>query len=275
MKKIVSTLLTMLIVFSTMFTTVGCSSKNKEVYVYRKELDFFNVSVSYKEDESPSSSADSYLWVVEVSPKTDDYFFGATSDMEVEIYYTYHTDDGDLIYVSKIIEVDYDSNGYGYSEMSFNLKYCESLILLGFDAKVFEYEKATKKLKKHRIDINQNNILEHCKVSCTMQSQNIGLKPLVSIYIDDLLERSIVMTVEFEVSFKCNYYFEPNTVKFQSTFSYAKGNNHDFKSNRPIKGDIIYYYDLDGCHHSIDPDTVKLLNYKVISASGYIILDKD
>lgn len=139
------------LLFITLFTLLiqtGCGQDTKEIQVAGREHEFFNIEVYYKENSVSWGDGIQQLWVVEISPRTSSYSFTAANDMEIEITYSCTRQDNGKFEGNnmKWIDVDYDSNGYGYKETSVDgAGNLQNIILLSYEASVSRWEVATKR----------------------------------------------------------------------------------------------------------------------------------
>lgn len=129
--------------------------------------------------------------------------------------------------------------------------------------------------KEQRINIDQYNITQHFKINNDMYGNSLALKPCVTLYYLDsdsyVGEISIVMTIEYEVSYYCHRYLssceEFNTTKFEAKFSITE----DGRLTSLIKNEINRDSLSNVCSHAINYDTLKIVNYRVVTASGYYV----
>ena len=127
--------------------------------------------------------------------------------------------------------------------------------------------------KEQKINIDQYNIAQYFEINNNMFGDAATLKPCVTLYdLDEdsyVGEISIVMTVEYEISYYCNRYLsscdEFNTTKFEARFSIAEAGRLTPLIQNKIDRDSL----SNVCSHGINHDTVKIVNYRVITASGY------
>lgn len=128
---------------------------------------------------------------------------------------------------------------------------------------------------EQKISIDQYNITQHFKIHNDMLGDAATFKPCVTLY--DLYseayvgELSIFMTIEYEISYYCNRYLssceEFNQVKFKADFSI----DDDGKLTPLIRNKINRDSLSNVCSHGINHDTVEIINYRVINASGYYV----
>ena len=125
--------------------------------------------------------------------------------------------------------------------------------------------------KEQRINIDQYNITQHFKINNDMYGDAVTLKPCVTLYDLDsdsyVEEISIVMTIEYEVSYYCNICEEFNTTKFEAKFSIAEAGRLTPLIQNKINIDSL----SNVCSHGINHDTVKIVNYRIVTASGYYV----
>ena len=128
---------------------------------------------------------------------------------------------------------------------------------------------------EQRINIDQYNITQHFEINNGMYGDASTLKPCVTLYDLDsdsyVGEISIVMTIEYEVSYYCNRYLssceEFNTTKFEANFSIAEDGRLTPLIQNKINRDSL----SNVCSHGINHDTVKIVNYRIVTASGYYV----
>ena len=242
--------------------------EEKPIAIIGREEEFFNININYNEE--PNSYGIDQYWEVEVSPKSMDYTFTAASELEVTIRYSC------MNYVNSImgefegnkgmtIEIEYDENGFGYTKKflygSGNLK---NVILLSYEAEASSFEEATKKSKG--VSINSDNVLDHFKIENFMWVGNyLTPKPSLTIpgYYSYEIERlSIVITMEYELSYYCYTCERENRIKFEAKYSI-----YDYNVT-PLFEPIHHSNFSNVCVHRANEDTIKIENYRILSVKG-------
>lgn len=149
------------------------------------------------------------------------------------------------------------------------------LLILFFIVMITSSCSSSDNQKSQRINIDQYNIEQHFKISNDMYGDAATLKPCVTLYDLDsdayVEEISIIMTIEYEISYYCNRYLssceEFNTTKFEARFSVAE----DGRLTPLIQNKINLDSLSNVCTHGINHKTLKIVNYRVVSASGYYV----
>lgn len=273
MKKILA-------IFLIIFSVVGLINtvpkifhhEEKPIAIIGREQDFFNINVNYIEE--PNSSKVYQYWEVEVSPKSMNYTFTAANELEVVITYSCMNYVNSVMgefegYKTMTIDVKYDENGFGYTKtLLYGSGKLKNVNLLSYEAKATHFEEATKKSKG--VSINKDNFLEHFKFENYMGNY---LTPDPSITIPgymsyDIDRVSIVITIEYELSYYCYTCERENRIKFEAKYSI-------YNFNDTLLFNPIHHSDFSNvCVHRADEDTINIESYKILDVKGDYKLKK-
>lgn len=270
MKKI---LLLLICILSLVFM-VGCTEKEEKISISGRETEFFNVEVKKVSLPTILSGYFTDNFDIEVTPKSDDYFFVGKYKMTVEITYSGVKELTGSSVKNKVqkVNLEYDKNGYDQTFQSLDTNYTQ-LTISNVKFTVDKDAMVVQKKTENRTTMTVENFEQHFTLDHYFQLYGDILSP--SLYLrpkfanwTNIKEMSIVAEIECEIKFTCqdSDCDKETTTKLTMKYSFT-----EVKTVYALK--YMKCQDLEGtCGDIPNLDSIEVLNYTILSVKGYYIL---